>query len=483
MKLKSILLSAIVIAMSFGATAQVADLQEYANGTVVTKTYSPQFIGCDGERVVMVEELGRRKNRIELVAYSMDQVELGRVMLTDDKELSCYGGFINGSNIDLLMAEWHGDDMKLYRERRNLQSLQPVGEQLVLADYKGTSKDKLGFRLSSSPNQELLALMYYVDRESQMTEVQVALYSRELEEYWKADTRSRKISFFSVTDSGDVLIGGRNDATIEMTVMDGENENSYSIDYGKIITNVAEMSLARYANNKFYFIATHHNDMGNKWDNGTLVDYVQSLCYDTKSKDLTEDKYIFTQQDYNRLNNLKDDAKLHKGDNRVRFCSLNQVMSDNKGYYAMLDQTWTVRVDGQLNSKYRQGQMVVRVDNDGKIEWVKTFRINCSATRDIFPTVGYSWVKTDKGPMLAWVERNSKNEPLQEKPVEEFKPMSHPGMLTTLRIDAEGNMVRQHYPMASKTGLQGRPSKMETGDWIVILRGKTKGHFGKLTVK
>jgi len=484
MKIKSIILTVVAIAMSFGATAQVADLQEYAPGKAVTKTYEPQYIGCDGERVVMVEATGRRKNKIELVAYSMDQAEMGRVLITDDKDLRCYGGFINGTHIDLLMGEWHGEDMKLYRDRRNLQTMQPEGEQLVLTDYKANGNDELGFRLASSPDQNLLAIMYYVARESQMTEVQIALYSRELEEYWRVDVRARGTKFFSVTDNGEVILGGRTGKKIEMTVADGETEKDYSIDHSEVITNIAEIMLARYANGKFYFIATNHDTKGLGWAaTGTLVDRVVSLCYDTKSKRLTSDTHEFTQEEHNRLINAKDDAKLYKDDKRVTFCSLNQALADDKGYYAMLDQTWTLSVNGVTNAKYRQGQMVIRVNNDGKVDWVKTFRISCEAAAGSFSMINHTWVKTDKGPMLLWVESKSKKEMPIDKPAKDFKVLNHAGTLTAARIDKNGNIVRQQYPIDSKTGLQGRPSKMETGDWLVILRGKTKGHFGKLTVK
>lgn len=484
---KTILLTTIAIMVCYGANAQVADLREYAQNKVSVKTFDAAFIGCDGNRVVYVENAStRKKQKTELVAYNMDRVELVRLPLTEGKDIRCYGGFINGQYVDLLMADWKGNDMTLYRSRRSLETLQPVGERLILADYKGTSGDNIGFRLASSPNQELLALMYYVGRETQATEVQVGLYSRELEEYWKVDTKVRNTSLFHLTDSGEVALGGMDAQGCKISILDGETEVEHIIPRDEIPDNVPEMNLARIANGKIYVVGTQREESKMvKGLSGTQVSQVFSLCYDTKRKSTSVRYYSIKDQDRARLiGGVKDDYKWKKNDWKcVQFFSLNQTMADRDGYYAMMDQMWTLRVDGVLNSENRTGQMVMRVNNDGEIEWVRVFRMSQMAPANGMPMVHYRWVSTPKGPMLVWAEAKKSADYSEEKPIDNFEAFKTSAVLTAAIIDSKGNLTRQHYPLPSKTGIQGRPTLMENGDWLLLLRGKSKGRLAVLKVK
>lgn len=486
-KLKSILLIAIVIVACHAVQAQVAEIKEYAQVRVNERTFDAAFIGCDGTRAVYVENAStRKKQKTELVAYTMDRAELVRLPLTEGTDTRCYGGFINGQYVDLLMADWKGDDMTLYRDRRDVQTLQPVGERLTLADYKGTSGDKMAFRLASSPNQKLLALMYYVGRETQATEVQVGLYSRELEEYWKVDTKVRNTSMLHLTDSGEVALGGMTAQGCKITIIDGENENEYVIPKEDLPGNTQEMSLARIAGGKIYIVATQRIDSKDYIAalNGTQVDRVVSVCYDTKRKSTTTHSYKINDQDRARIIGMKDDYKWKKNDWKcVRFFSLNQTMVDRDGYYAMMDQTWTLTVDGRLASENRTGQMVMRVDNDGAIEWVRVFRMGQTVSANAMPMVHYRWVSTAKGPMLVWAETKKSADYAEDKPVVDFEVFKSSGVLTAAIIGRDGRLVRQHWPLPGRTGVQGRPALMENGDWLLLQRGRSKGRLMVLKVK
>ena len=485
--LKTILLTAIVVMTCHTVQAQVADLTEYATTRVSNRDFDANFIGSDGKCVVYVEHIQTRKSqKTELASYTLDRTEIVRLPLTEGTDTRCYGGFINGQYVDLLMADWKGNDMTLYRERRDLKSLQPVGERLMLVDYKGTSGDNLGFRLSSSPNQSLLALMYYVGRETQPTEVQVGLYSRELEEYWKVDTKVRTTSMFYLTDSGEVVLGGRTKEGCKISIVDGETEKEYLIPDDELPKSVSEMSLARIANGKIYIVGTQRAEGKDyvSFQNGTQVNRLFSLCYDIKRKRTSTHVYAITDQDRARILGLKDDYKWKKNDwKSVQFFSLNQTMADRNGYYAMMDQMWTLRVDGALNSENRTGQLVMRVDNDGAIEWVRVFRMSQMAPAGALPMVHYRWLSTERGPMLVWAETKKSAEYAEDKPVVDYIAFKSSAVLTAAIIDRDGKLIRQHWPLPGKTGLQGRPVLMENGDWLVLLRGKSKGHLATLKMK
>ena len=458
--------------------AQVAEIESFPQGKAAAKTYEPQFIGSDGQQVWMIEMTGRMKNKPELVCYTMDQKETGRVRLTDDKETKCYGGYLNNGKVDLLMAQWEGENMKVYRDRRDAATLQSVGETLVLADYKGTKGDQMAFAIGMSANKELLAGVYIIGREGQGVELQVGLYNRELEEYWKMDARCRKLDFIHVTDSGEVLIGGYVSGKYAVSVLDGEDEDQYSFE---MADKMNEMALARYAKGKIYFVGAH--SAREKYELQPMVDYVASICYDTKSREVAVERHTINKVEYNRLNNFKDDAKVKKDDYRVVFFSLNQVMPVEDGCYAMFDQTWRVTVDGVPSTRNRLGMMVARIDNDGKFEWVKTFRISNVCKWTDKEHAGYRWEKTAKGLMLLWSETKSKKEIPEDAPVKDYSVSSSSGMLTAALIDRNGDIVRQHFEIPSKQSLLGHPFRLDNGDFLLIIRGVSRGYYAKMKMQ
>ena len=482
MKVKHTLLTVIALVLAVAVQAQVADLHEYAQGRAVTKSYSPMFIGCDGSRIAFIEFSGRMKNKVELATYDMNQKELARTLVTEDKEMRCYGGFINGSHIDLLMVHWKGEDMHVFRERRDLATLKPEGEPLVLADYHGTKGDKMSFSLGSSANNELLATTYVVARETQDAEVQVALYSRELEEYWKMDSRCRKFNMIHVTDSGEVLLGNTNtgEGKFYISILDGETEVSHSFEIG--MKRMAESSIARYVDGKIYVLASH---MGkeNLMEMGIQSDYYVSACYDTRRKTVTTDRHDITKTEYNRLNNYKDDKKVKKDDYRIIFFNMDQVVADKDGYYAVFDQSWTTSVNGVPESKNRTGNIVVRINNEGKIEWTKTFHMASYTEYESQSMINYHWVPTERGLMLVWVRNKKDSTYPAEKPVNMFQPFKSAGVLGVMLIDRKGETTLQDFPLPAKNALMGKPHRMDNGEWLLVIRGMSKGHLATMKLK
>lgn len=469
----------LAVLLAAGVNAQVAEIENYPQGKAVAKTYEPQFIGCDGEHVYMIEMSGRLKNKMELVCYNMEQKELARQLMTEDKEVRCYGGYLNEGGVDLLMAHWEGNDMKVYRDRRDPQTLAPRGEQLVLADYKGTEGDKMGFAIGTSANKELLAGVYVVGREGQTTEVQVGLYGRELEEYWKVDARCRRLDFIHVTDSGEVLIGGYSHGEFNINVLDGERERYYSFEAEE--KNLEEVALVRYDGEKIYLAASHSGR--EKYDRGTMVDYIEALCYDTRRGELTVDKHEITPVEYNRLYNQKDEAKVKKNDCRVMYMNLAQTLSSKDAGYVMFDQTWRVLVDGVPTTQNRLGMMVAKIGADGRFEWLRTFRISNIYSWPARMQASYRWDRTDGGLMLVWSEAKEKKELPEGKPVKDYLGANSAAMLTVLLLDGEGNMQRQHFELPSKQCLLGHPYRMEGRDYLLLIRGVSRGYFAKLSLK
>ena len=127
--------------------------------------------------------------------------------------------------------------------------------------------------------------------------------------------------------------------------------------------------------------------------------------------------------------------------------------------------------------------MVARIGNDGKFEWVNTFRIYGPSVWSSRSMSGYRWVRTANGPMLVWAEAKNKKEIPDDEQVKVYTPMNSAGMLTAALLDSDGSMVRQHFEMPAKQSLMGHPHKLDNGDYLLFIRGKSQGYFAKLKLK
>ena len=445
----------------------------------MAKSYEPRFIGCDKNQVVLIEMAGRLRNRMEVARYDLEQNELARAALTEDKNVECYGGYVNGEYVDLLMAETKENGLKVYRHRLDTAKLEIVDQPLTLADYKGTQGDRMGFALGVSQNQQLLAGIYAIGREGQLGEVQVGLYSRELEEYWKMDSRCRRMEMMYVTDSGEVLLGNYVKGKYNLYIMDGEQEEEYSFEAD---ATFSEIRIARYAEGKVYFVYTH-SDKPDWREPGTMINYVGVICFDTKTQRVSVERHSINKVEYNRLENQKDDARVKNEDYRLVYGSLNQTIEEDDGFYAMLDQTWRVTINGVPTEYHRMGMMVCHIDNEGKFEWVKSFRISTIASWEARNLASYRWVKGNEGLMLFWVESKSSAENPEEKPVKDFKALNSAGVLTAMLLRKDGSSERQHFEIASKQSLLGGPHQLDDGEYLMLMRGVTRGYFAKTKKK
>ncbi len=473
------------------AFAQIADINVMEKkGTVLSKDFDINFIGCDGQQSIFVQNTAlfrigsgkRLGNKKVLVSYDMNQEELARVLLIENESnLKCYGGYLNGKNVDLLMVEKKDYNMRVYRDRRDFRSLEPKGAQQVLAEFSGSKGDDLMFLCKTSPDGNLLAGLYVVDRENQNTELQVALYNKELDEYWKMDSRCRGLSFMHVTDSGEVLLGANTeDGKFRVFVIDGENEEMYDFDINT--DNLSDVMVTDYADGKIFIAATHSNKDNS---NSTIsqADYIMAICYNTRNHDVTTDKHFFTKEECNRMDNENDEKKIRKDDFRINYLCTKQTLPDKDGCYAMFDQSWIKAVNNVPSEYNRWGMMVARINRNGKFEWVKIVRIANSCDYISRTLIGYRWIPTDKGILLVWAA-NEKNESIpEEKQIKSLYVCNKKVNINMLRMDSRGNETRQIYPLDSRYGLVGFPHYFGDNQYLLLISGAFKGVFATMKLK
>lgn len=470
---------ALLLAVSGMAQTISFDLKPEGRGT--SQTTSPRFVGYDGERVVVVEETGLMKKKLALASYSNEEQELARVELGSGKELECYGGYINGQYVDLLNVTYQNEGMRVYRDRRDLKTLQPAGEQKDLVNYSGEKGDKFGFGMAVSPNQKLLAGVFVANRAVQGTDVYVGLYDHELEEYWKVSTKRLFFDNITVTDDGEVILYTMNSkGYCKFTILDGEKseEVEFNIPTDDMILDHA---FVRYGDGNIIVSTAVRQENHTVMPIGSNIDRVDIYCYNIQRKKLNVERHPMTDMETLRLSNDKETKKPKH--HWVQFGQIAQTMSDKDGGYVMIDQTWHVTVDGTPTEQHRMGMMVIRVNKDGKIQWTKTHRMNSKSIWKDRHLVGYRWLNAPDGIMLAWVD-HAKNVTIpDDKPVNEFWALRRKGALTVWTLTPDGRS-EQSYILVGSQSMAGAAHYLDTpGEYLVLLHGSRKGQLGTIKIE
>ena len=460
--------------------AQTVGFGPHAEGKSLRADREPQFIGTDGASVVLVETQGRVKPTVTLVRYGMDQQVLASAELGPEQEVNCYGGFVNGEYIDLLRTDFGEGSMRVYRDRRRLATLEPVGEPLTLGEYHGVGSDGLGVSISASADQRLLAVLYVAQRESQGTEVHVGLYSRELEEYWKMESRARTASQMYVSDSGDVVLAHLGDRKATLSVLDGEHEASYSFATER---NYKEYMVARFDGRRLLLAGTYStNPPSSKWVTGTNVNSVDMLCCDLEDNELRTVPFTIGDQDFNRVCNEKDNAKVRS--NNLTYGSMVQCVADGEGCYVMIDNMWRTLTDGRPTDAHRVGMLVVRTDGEGRVQWTRAYRTSQSVKWTWRSLLGYRWVRTPKGILWAYAD-SPDNTSLRDpsRPCDGILLGRETAVLKAVTLNADGDGSAFTLPIG-KQGLVGALHQADAeGRYLALCAGGTKGMFVTLELK
>lgn len=489
-----IFLFALFVGVAVMAQSVSFDLKPEGKGTARDDT--PQFIGCDGQRIVLVESSGRLARNLSLAAYSVDQQELARVELGKQKEINSYGGFINGQHVDLLMASFPEDSktgrisMNVYRDRRSLATLAREGDTMPLGSYVGEKGDDFGFGIASSPNGQLLAGVFVANYKGQGSEVKVGLYNRELEEYWTMTLQHANFNSISVSDDGDILLytlGEVNrhiffgyDGECHFTIVDGEHIKSADFRLDSV-NKIYGCEFVRYGNGKIIVAAVVREEDYSVMPIGSNVDRVDIYCYDVDKHRLTAERRTFTDQEVHRLTNEKEgkSPKHHW----VQFGQIAQTLSDKSGGYVVIDQMWSVSVNGAKTEQHRSGIMVMRIDENGKIMWTRARRFVAGTSWNERHFLTHRWTYTPDGIVLAWVDNAANMEYPPEKPFKEYKPTRTKNTLNVWTLTPDGKEGRG----AATAGygcLMGAVHRLDTpGKYVALLSVKRKGQLAFITLK
>lgn len=477
--MKRLALTVAALALPLLAFAQNIEFQTEALGKMIAKTNEPRFIGYADNSVVMVDYQSRKAI---VTRYDMSQNVLASAELGSKKEIDNYGGFINGDHVDLLNVRNSNGGMHVYRDRRSLRTLEPEGTPLTLAEYKGNSDDKYIFTLGTSPDQNLLAGVTVVARKSFDPEVKVALYNRELEEYWHMPVRTSGFNQVLVNDSGEVVLALCTTSTKKyntFTIVDGENEKQVSFklkDDGRPM----ECTLLRYGNGKLILAVAVREENHTIMPIGSNIDRMDFYCYNVKNDEITISSHNFTDQECNRMANIKEQKS--QKHHWVQFGNIVQGIADDNGAYLMFDQTWTVTKNDIPVEQHRLGMMVLRVDSEGRVQWVRAIRMGAISSWGGRGMIAYRWRRTPNGIVLAAAQHIKNFDLTDDQNIRPVKAMKDKSMLNVITIDRTGRTKRQNFEIG-KQSVMGAPHTIDDNSFMLLLAGGGKGQFARLSIK
>lgn len=484
---KSILSTFAFIFMCLTAGAQSITFDLKPEGKGATNDDAPLFIGCDDQRIVLIESTGLLSRTLSLAAYSLDQQELGRVELGKQKDLSAFGGYINGQHIDLIHAVFPNDAktgqmfMRTYRNRHSLTTLQTEGDTMMLCKYDGEKGDWFGCGVVPSPDGKLLAGVYSANYKGQGSEVKVCLYSRELEEYWTMTAPGSFYGAVRVTDEGDVILYSfGDDGQCRFSILDGERIENAEF---KLNTEnrIIERELVRYGAGKIIVAAAVREEDHTIMPIGSNIDRVDIYCYDIAKKRLDVERHNFTDLEVNRLSNEKDGNKPRH--HWVQFGQIAQTLADKDGGYVVIDQKWSVSVNGTPTEQHRRGMLVMRIDANGKILWTRTQRFSATARWLDRGLLAHRWSCTPDGIVLTWVD-NAGNAALPaEKPFKEYKTGKSKTTLNVWMLTPSGDEMRGSTPVGTKCLIGGAHKLDKDGQYVALMRSGRKGQLAFITIE
>lgn len=478
---KCLILAVAALVSAAGARAQIITFDQLPEGKAVVKNSLPLFIGYNGQDLVLIQRQGRLKNRLELVRYTGDLKEQRRTVVSEGGTPECYGGYINGDHIDLLQAEHNADGMHIYRDRRNLQTLQPDSTPLTLFRRTGTQGDAFLFDIAVSPNGKLLACVAVADRMAQGTETTVGLYNHQLEEYWIQTTSRTTPTGVAVTDEGDVILYTlAEDGRCLFTLFDGERiqDISFKIPEGPL---VVERTLLRYGDGNILLADAVRQENHVLMPIGTNIDRIDIHCYNIRKQTLNTIRRPFTQHEVNRLTNQKEDTRLNRL--WVQFGRICQTLQDTSGAYLMIDQKWNIATNDVTTGVQRMGMMVMRVDRNGNILWGTAKRMTSSTSWNRRELIDYRWLPTPDGIMLSWMDHADNSAYPPAKPVKLFEPYTHPAALNVWTLSPDGKEDWSFIEL-KRHALAGSTHSLATpGEYVVLLTTGWKSQLTEIKIE
>ena len=484
--MKRIVLSVFASILVFSAGAQVGTLTLRAKGKALAPaSFETFYINGDTASILVEQNASSVNARYELVRMDMNQKVQATARYRREDGRYYLDGFDNPQSVDLLVCEHDSkaNTLKTFHERRDPRTLEVMGTPRQLHSMSGMKKDLVTMVYRSSPDQQLQDCIYVLKREGEGAEASVALYSREYEEYWTMSTRLHALDFALVSDSGEVIVGGWGqkkdsyEAVFEVNVLDGEKDETYSFECNE--GRLMEVHFGGYSEGRVQLFAIVRED-GNK-GNGSQVDRLLALCFNTKTGKLSQEVHRLTSQEINRLCNNDDGSRAGSA---VQFLQIDGVCTAPDGHYdVLMSQLWT-EVDqyGLPNAHFMRGLLVATVDADGHFTRFHARHMNTGVPMNQMSMNRPRLMRTKGGSIMFYMQHAASADRPQSESTKRYQPALMNGVMTAVFFPDEGQPVSQNFELP-KYGIYGLPKRVDDKTFLIFFRNLTKSQVGVFKVK
>lgn len=463
-KLSALLL---LLSMSVAAFGQGINIAAEPLGSGAARYDRQQYIGQSDDRVLLLQHDGKSRVPQQLCLLDFGQNLLAQADLGQEEGGVCYGGFINGAYVDLLMAISDGGSLRVWRDRRSLLTLQPAAPQADIVHRRLLNGERHSLLVAAAQSQQHVALADIAFGTALQAEVRISLLGRDFEEQWQVPLSAKRVDGLFVSDSGVVVLWG---------IEGGKNLGFALVQQGRFVHYSAELpavaadlQVVNYLDG--CLLLSSMSTEGGK---------VNIFSYDVRTQELSSHVYTLTREERNRLMNRDDNRHLKR--THLKHCGIAQTIADGDGGYVVLDRTWGRSFDDVPAERQRSGWVVLKVSKQGTVGWVKSGRLLLRAPYEEAQLLGHRWLPTPEGIMLAYTVATAATDLPATEAIPQLTPRKQAAALTVVHLAHDGAMQMRSFKIGKQALIGAAHPTQHAGEYLMLLSDGDKGQFLHLNV-
>lgn len=483
---KTVLLMGL-LAMMLSATAQNVSVKTQGESPVLglkkTVMGYTHLYGMDDKSLFVRYATGK--------PMKVDKVCLGRFNKLMDMEAMCEFDndkatpmvvFVNDNDVAMILHRHSKDQLMVTSQHFAKQSLEPMGEPVLLRSIDLDNKHLAQMDASNSENQQYAATLCLEQLPDSAVKADVVLYDSHLEEQWHMESNfigndnaswnlmtgqlTGAYSDFFVSNNGEVLItstvtNSDNSTVISLIQMNGKEQNHYTV--RTYALGIRSAKVLKCEGDLVYITGNQEKVYArNVYQHSKYTTGLYMLVYNMKTKKTQSVKFY-------PLN--EDDCRVLRNQSGKASMALEAYNTSFTG--AACDE------EGFTMTFVSKGIVVMRANKQGEIEWVRRMRNDNDATWDQSNMIQvFTHSYGDK--VLVAVNRDNGNVDRDTTKVAEvFKPGKSDAVLTCYLIDRLGNVSETNAALPPKSGMLGRPVEVSKDKYVFVGASNKSGYWGE----
>ena len=454
-------------------------------------SYNLRWIGNNDSAVYIVQQASNKSKKLTLYHYNLGLNEVASKELPTEDGTVCMGGFLNPTTVDIMMLEKTKNSFRTLHMQYNPVTLEQIGETKVMKSFNLNDDMDCRYHISSSPNGQVSAGIYVITARNRDPEVQVELYSRDLETYWNMDCGIAVLDQASVTDSGEVLLSGYytkkmdKKTYFEVVMMDGEKIKRYcfNVDLGTICSS----QLVKYDGHRI-ILSGVVQDPDKKDENKVQASSIFALVYNTDLERIESTKYhSFSFVESARMQNLKD--SYFSRYKPIEFVNFFASTNDPEGAIVGYRPTFYNAINGIPSTYTFGGILLLRINNSGDFVWSQTLR-HWSEMNFFLRDYDHADMRQFGNKTFILIPENASNiDRPESKPFKKYTPPNGKNALRIVAIDPSGDIQNQYIELPKNLSPLSHPHRdysctdIHNPRFVYLLSGSSKTCLATFSIK